>query len=1761
MADLTKLRFKRGQIKSNLTRFKTFLNNCSDLDDKSIIQLRLRLEKVKSCLFEFDSIQSEIEYYFECKGDASLAEVEKERSEGTMFEQDYFDLIAQAKYLITEYEDILEREKHDRVSDNLSNIGSNLSAHNEPLMFKLPDIRLPIFRGSFEHWLEFRDTFKVMVHENHKLSAIQKFYYLKSILENEPFELIASIEVSSDNYAIAWSILHDRYENKRLIVHNYVKALFDFPQLNKESHNELRKLYDNFTKNLRSLKTLGLPTQEWDILLIHLLTSKFDNITRREWEAYKLINELPTMNEMSEFLKTRCEFLEKIELTRRETNEHNFIRKTNFERQNRFEKTRSLATTATPKRLACYFCKQSHTIFQCETFKNLDIATRINKVNKLKLCFNCFDPSHSTKNCQKSHCRLCSKKHNTMIHLSNGQTPNNSLSTINESRSTTNSVAPAVTLTEIAMTEPSNVATTSNNVTMVGHTIDNNSNNFTQCLLSTAVVRVFDKFGDLQYARALLDPGSQSNFITEDLLNRLNIDKFPINYSISGVGDSLSSAHYKTNLTLSSRLSAFTENISCLVVPKITQSLPVFSFSRKDITFSNDIVLADPNFNISQDIDLLLGVGLFYKILLMEQVNFPNMPTLQNTVLGWVIGGEINLTKCRKSTVSCLSVNNSELENMLCKFWEVEECNEIRSLTQNENFCENHFIENFKRDLLTGRFVVKFPFKDNVKNLGNNKGTSLNRFYSLERRLNQNKDLKKNYSEFMAEYISLGHMVKVNNFNLTSNLTDGYYLPHHAVIKETSLTSKIRVVFDASNKSNTGLSLNDVQYVGPTIQHDLWSIILRFRCYRYVLNADISKMYRQILIDPDETKYQRIFWRINIEDNVDCYELKTVTYGTTSAPFLAVRCLHQLGIENKTLFPTASRVILEDFYMDDLLTGSNSISEILDIQRDVSIILSGGGFELRKWLSNKKELLDQFSVNKGLSLSVLHLGENENNKTLGIFWNAGSDSIQYSIRPFDCNLLITKRLVLSITSQIFDPLGLLGPIVVRAKIFMQLLWQEKIGWDQGLPENLQKSWLNFCSDLHLLNTLSIPRQVVNETSVLLELHGFADSSEKAYGACVYVVCQVDNSNTYETKLLCAKSRVCPIKKITLPKLELCAAVLLSKLIKKVQQSFRININQSYYWSDSTIVLNWIKACPSRWKTFVANRVTTIQNSSDPEQWFHVNTNQNPADLLSRGGTAENLINSSLWWQGPEFLSIRNKKDFEDFTILKDVPEQRIVANLSTFEVLDFPFERFSCLSRLQRVTAYCIRFFKVFKYPDSRKSDFLTVSMLNNALDRLICISQMQSFSKEYLNLKQNKEISHNSKLLSLNPFMDQKQIIRVGGRLENADISFNKKHPIILDYKHHLTTLLMQQEHLKLMHCGPQQLLYSIREKYWPISGRRLARTIVKRCVICFRAKPIACEYLMGNLPPERVNQCVPFTNTGIDYAGPVMIKDRQLRGAKFVKAYICLFICLSTKCIHLELLTSLASDAFLAMLKRFMGRRGKPLNLFSDNGSTFVGANAELRRFFKSYSDSISAGLSSQSISWSFIPPRAPNFGGIWEANIKQVKYHLKRMLGQVNLTYEDFMTVLTQIEGILNSRPLCPLSSDASDSSPLTPAHFLMGKSITATPDPDYIEVPVNRLNKFQHMQKIIQQFWIRWSKEYIGSLQSRLKWKRNYGDLLKVGSLVIIKEDDVPVFQWRTGRIIQLHRGKDNVVRVATVKCANNTVFKRAITRLCVLPVDT
>ncbi|XP_055527937.1 uncharacterized protein LOC129720474 [Wyeomyia smithii] len=1057
---------------------------------------------------------------------------------------------------------------------------------------------------------------------------------------------------------------------------------------------------------------------------------------------------------------------------------------------------------------------------QWRELKKLPLQERLNHVNRKRLCFNCLRSDHYVSNCPiQNSCRICQERHNTVLHPGY-------LEGIRKDTAVSGGTRPLPTAqTNVTTTQKQpelNTATVETYLAAASTQSHRSGNVF----MLTVILVIVDAYGQHHFAWALLDSASQPNLLTERNFSSLNV----------------------------------------------TADLPERNVSIADWSIPKDLFLADPTFNERGSIDMIIGLPHFFDCFRSPaRIRIArDLPEMVDSVFGWIVAGSGDLIPASPETVQCnvTAICLTTFEESLERFWKVEELPSRDDYSAEERECENLYTSTVARDR-SGRYIVRLPRHPNFHSmLGESKAAALRRFRLLEQRLEREAEMKEEYHRFMREYISLGHM---RLLGMNQHSSGNFYLPHHPVVKESSTTTKVRVVFDGSAKSSTGVSLNETLLTGPVVQDDLLSIVLRFRKFPVALVADIEEMYRQVLIHPEDTPYQRILWRFNESDPIQTYELLTVTYGLAPSSFLAKRTLQQLADDEGTAYPLADPILRKIFYVDDCLGGAQSVDEALQLRHELTELLSKGGLTLRKWTSNKLEVLQGLSSEQIGKQSSFVFAPHESVKALGIGWEPETDELRFESKI--SSRKAPERSILSSISQLFDPLGLIAPVVIRSKMFMQELWLAHCDWDQPVPNAIQEKWKTYHRDLAGIAEYRIDRYAFLPNAKV-QLHTFSDASESVYGACVYAR-STDTHGNVRVKLLASKSRVAPLDRITLPRLELCAAEIASQLYAHVKTALQLEISDARFWSDSTVTIQWLQAPPRTWKTFVANRVSKIQTLTHGYRWTHIPGKDNPADLVSRGMAVGEFVSSELWKYGPTWLRLPEEKWPAPFPL--HVPVDNIEARKTSKELSDF---------------------------------------------------------------------------------------------------------HP--------LSKLIAKFYHLKLLHGGGQLTLAAMRETYWPVRGKRLVRSVIRNCLPCLRANPVPAQQRTGQLPIPRVTPSRPFTVTGVDYAGPVYLRPPHKRASP-TKA--CIFVCFSTKAVHIELVSDLTTSAFLATFRRFSSRRGLPAHVHSDNGKNFEGARNEITELYlwlnsKRNREGIETNLANNGVTWHMTPPKTPHFGGLWEAAVKSAK-----------------------------------------------------------------------------------------------------------------------------------------------------------------------------
>ncbi|XP_029156123.1 uncharacterized protein LOC114946183 [Nylanderia fulva] len=1628
----------------------------------------------------------------------------------------------------------------DRSTD--SSVRDNTHAN-----FHLPRITLPKFSGRFLEWESFKSTFESLVAKNDALSNTQKFHYLKTSIIGDAALKINNLRISDANYESAWQLLVDEYDDRLTLIQSHLHAFMNLPIMRNENVIELSKLRDTVAASIAALHNLDRPVDQWDDILVYVVSQKFSVKTKSEWNLkVSSSHAIPSYKDIHEFLALRIRGLS------------DFTDVAKIAAISKNDKPRSSVNNVSA--IKCIHCSGNHFISKCETFLSKSATQRNSIARQNRICFLCLKPGHMSPKCtSKQRCSHCRRPHHSLLHSANHQASadddkpeSNKTGAATIAKTDTSCVLEKAAVASVQTVKPPSVTTPT-------------------VLLATAWVDVHTAEGRCFKVRALLDQGSNFSFISEALCQTMRAKRQRADLQIKGFGEKFTgSAKSRVSLRLTHcDKSDPTFPFTAYVFQRITS----YAASRIQPVESwphlKGLSLADPDPSSNHQIHMLIGADIYGSLLMRDLRQGPlGTPTAQLTALGWIISGPTGKEQRASTEAAVLNcVLSQDVDSLLQQFWMDEEISSPTPLTDEEENCERHFVRTHYRHS-DGRYVVRLPFKSAPPiEIGESLSIARSLYGRMENRLRNRSELGSQYNEFLAEYESLGHMTRVDELEQTEYLP--VYIPHHPVIREASCTTKLRVVFNASCKTRNGTTLNDHLLIGPKLQQDLPAVLSRWRRWRHVYTADIAKMFRQIRVHPKDIDYQRILWRPTEDATIQHYRLLTVTYGLAPAPYLAMRVLKQLALDEGVNYPAAVPILNESIYVDDTLFGANDIQTLTDTRDQVISLMKSGGFQLRKWASNTIELLKDFSTDKSDVTDHLILN-NESLKVLGLSWIPAEDSFRLVVNS-TIPIAPTKRSILSFVAKLYDPLGWAAPVVIVAKIVLQELWLLHCDWDSPLPDEVKQRWSDFVSEFNKLKEIRIPRWTgQHPDNLAIEVHGFADASNRAFAAVVYL--RVLHSLTdYEISLIAAKTKVAPVKTVSIPRLELNAIVLLSRLVKWILNSLNLSDAPIYCWTDSTITLAWLRQHPSKWTTYVANRVAEVQNNLPSARWEHVPSKDNPADCASRGLLASELPTHPLWWTGPHWLKGPSTSwpthdvaiPLSSDTILKISSEikRSPVLHMEGSEEWDLMY-KFSSWPKLVRVTAYIYRFLSLLvkKGKDKiRTASSLSVDELNQAELFWLSYAQARSFGCDIASLKKDRTVTKKSPLRTLNPFLGEDSLLRLGGRLKNAALTFEEQHPIIVP-QGQIASLLVAHAHKSTLHGGVQLVLRTLRQRYWILGSRNAVKNHVRRCVVCTRHSAKLSSQLMGDLPSPRVNPSSPFTHTGVDYAGPFLITPFVGKGQKARKNWIALFICLVTKAIHLELVDDYSSAGFISAFRRFAGRRGLPKKLYSDNGTNFHGADRELQNAFEALMKdaSLQADLANDRIEWHFIPSAAPHFGGLWEAGVKSLKSHLKRVAGSRTLSQAEFATLLCQIEACLNSRPIAALSDDPNDLSALTPGHFLIGRPMVSVPEESVLAINPNRLSRWQLLNSMKEQIWRAWSLDYLHTLQQRNKWT-DKSPCYRVGELALLKNPLLPPSKWELARITQIHPGSDGLVRVVTMQTARS-VLKRPITSLCRLPIN-
>ena len=1421
---------------------------------------------------------------------------------------------------------------------------------------------------------------------------------------------------------------------------------------------------------------------------------------------------------------------------------------------------------------SCPVCKKTnHRMVNCKFFAQKSYDDKVKFIKEKGLCFRCLFTGHFSKNCKyKSKCEKCEGQHLTLLHKEENKEKNK-----NREESEP----------EADDHKKDEEKVTSNSVS--SHAIKHTGAGVR--VLCPAIPVKIRVQGSNKYVVTYmgLDTYCSDVFMDSQLLQQLGIN---------------TRSETKTNLTTMCckdkntttvvindlEISDLDENVGSIVpVVFCKDNWPfILEDSPKVQDWEACPHLSHIPFNfVDSKIGLLVGANQPHLLKTLEVVNGPEMDSTYATkhALGWALNGPIassNITKkhCHFLRQASLPVNDQFADFCAKEFYDLH--GPAISPSVEDKQWENKVRSTLKK-CENGHFEVGLPFKTSDVRFPYNKVQAKSRLNSLKKRFILNNEFFQEYRDFMDMMLKAEFAELVPDSELCPKDGKVWYLVHFGVFHKQK--KKIRIVFDASLKYQ-GISLNSMLLQGPDLTNNLLGVLLRFRQEKIAFMADVRKMFYQVKVRREDRDYLRFLWFPNNDLNKEPreYRITVHVFGAVSSPSVSNFVLQHLSstIEAENFSSEAKEAVTRDFYVDDLLMSTETSEKAVSLLHEVTDLLATGKFELVEVVSNSKFVLSSVpneNLGKGIENWTNGLNTLPKQRALGIGWNISTDQFSFEINLKDNKN--SKRGILSVLHSLYDPLGLLAPVVVRAKRIFQLACSNNLNWDDQLPIDLFKKWEDWLQEIPTLDDFLVSRcyKIEAHEPDEIQLHIFCDGSELAYAAVAYLRFSYKQLGKATTAFVLAKSRLVPLKTtamVTVPRIELNAAKLAVTISLVLKSELQYKINKTFYWSDSTTVLRYIFNKSTRFYRYVANRLSYIREHSSEEEWNHVPGNINPADIASRGVSLSQLVNNNSWLLGPEFLTLQeslwpklefspqldaNDNEVSKAKVFMVQAENRKSLNLWT--IVDEFLCLNSCWFQVKRMVAMLIRL----QNRITMNSE-LTVDDLIKA-EYAICIYLQKLYYDETIKcLQTGKELSKQNSLLKLSPLLDSDNILRVGGRLEHAEISYEVKHPILLPGKHPVVHILIRSIHCRVRHLGKEVIVAELRKKYWVVGARVVIKRIIRECLVCQKLNANPVEPFMGELPKERVTADNPaFTSVGIDCFGPFTVK----RGRTETKRYGVVFTCMASRAIHLEIVYNLSADSFIDSFRRFIARRGQPVTVFSDNGTNFVGAVRELSTSVEEWNDlQMKDWLKQNNINWKFNPPAASNFGGAWEREIRTIRktFNAVTQLQNIRLNDEELYTLMCEIEGILNSRPITPVSDDPNDFEALTPNHLLLARNPVTFPPGLFNKDDVYTKRRWRQIQYLADQFWIRWRKEYLPILQERKKWlcdRRN----LEEGDLVLLTDQNLPRNQWSLGRVINVIKDRKDTVRVADIRVAKikgeiksgmrTSVLRRPVSKLILL----
>lgn len=1614
---------------------------------------------------------------------------------------------------------------------------------------------LPSFSGCPSDWPMFLSTYmRSSVALN--LSNHENMFRLQKSLKGDALNLVKSYLIYEESVPKAINALRMRFGRPDLVLDEMIKKVRAVPKINVEKLDTILDLSMAVQHLCVTMEASGMVNHMNNPALLQELIEKLPGAQRLEWASYRLNSQNVNVALFDQWL---CELADKAStvmssslLTARNTatttNADNKGRKKNERKNEHVHAAHSDETSETVSKneQLCGICSGSnHPAQDCAKFVAKDVSSRWDDVRKYNLCRKCLK-KHYWKTCKsKQACGVngCPFRHHVLLH-------------------------------DIKKHAVDNTSKEENNAT--GHAISIHTMKPAKTLFRVVPVILFGLNSSVE-TFAFFDEGSSRTLLDEEVSKQLNLrgpneplhlkwtgdimreesGSRRVSIEISGIGNGkkryrISNVRTVENLNLGYQSMEYSSIVSKY---QHLQNLPVTSFKNA----RPRILIGIEHWHLGMPLKIKDGAD--------------DEPIATKTKLGWTIFG-VQKTSNNEEIQNthyhvCDCSSNDDLNIGMKEFFSVESFGvktpdkvlqslEDQRAIQIQEKTTKKLNNRYETGLLWRYDDVRFPDSFNM---------ALRRMSCLESRMRKNPILAANLKNQIKDYISKGYARKLSDKEIHESKAKTWYLPLFTTVN-VNKPDKVRLIWDAAASIN-GISLNSMLLKGPDMLCSLPEILYRFRERRVAIVGDITEMYHQVAIIREDQDSQRFLWRDNPSEKPAAYAMNVMTFGASCSPSSAHYVKNLNARDYLKESPRAVAAICNNHYVDDWLDCFDNEIEAINITKDVIRIHKSAGFTIQKWVSNSNQVLQSLGVNTKENDTIDLNMNNEaiSAKVLGMWWEPRKDEFFFKFDPSRINEEIlsgirrpTKREVLRTMMMIYDPLGLISPLLVYVKILLQDIWRSKIDWDQVVDNNQFEKWMKWTNVLVKIQDIKIPRCHFGEKFKSLELHVFVDASDSAYAAAAYFRFSSDDGNV-RCSLVAGKTKVAPLNPLSIPRLELQAAVLGARLSNSITTGHTLKPDRVTFWTDSVDVLCWVKSDLRKYRQFVAFRVSEILETTDIANWRWIPSKYNPADDATKWKYQAKLSSESRWYTGPTFLMQpesewpievhRNSKKKENDEIK---PQLSHVTNDS--DEIDLMVDRCSNWRKAYRVTAWVLRFVDNLKSKSRNTCRVLGSQEIKRAKSALYRQAQ-KVYSEEICMLEKwpGKSVPKSSVLHKMSPFLDDLRVLRMKGRTRRCEIiSFDVINPVLLPKNHRITQLIVSYYHTKYLHANHETVVNQIRQLYVIPHLRVVLNHISTTCQMCKNRRAVPKPPEMAELPMARLAAFVkPFSYVGIDYFGPLEV----VVGRHVEKRWGCLFTCLTIRAIHIEISYSLSKDSFMMCLRKFIARRGMPIEIRTDNGTNFIGVRNELAKITNNIPlDEVKAEF--DEINWVLNPPAAPHMGGSWERLVKSIKKCLESKMPTHKPDDEHLYCYLLEVECIINSRPLTYLPIRPDEVEALTPNHFLVGSSGGAKPFCEFDDNILTTRRSYGLSQQMALHFWRRWLREYLPELTRRTKWHEKV-DPIKKGDIVIIM-DESKRNSWSKGIVTETIAGRNaDQIRQVRVRTANGS-YVRPASKVAVLDIE-